>query len=225
METLEALPHVIEVDPQLHRRQALSCRPRARSARATTPTGRALRPTRTTAACAGDDGSAPARPVRRGLDSRLRRAHGARRRVDAVCLAAPVGEFGMIHAGRTIRSPGSTSTPARSIRPTTCCAAWRRRPGGNGSRPRCPTARRCRRWRGGRTARSSLWLANLTGAAQTVTVEGLPAGRGRIARLDREQPVWPPRRSRMRSPRSRARARSAAWSSTPYAVLRVQAAG
>ena len=54
-------------------------------------------------------------------------------------------------------------------------------------------------WRSGDA--TLLWLANLTGEAQTVVIEGLPQAEGRIARLDEDTlrltqwRAWPSRTS------------------------------
>ena len=163
------------LDPQLHRRQAVPGRAeRARRARQSLRRRHRAQPDngrialsrwiRASAACLGAAWYL-------GYP-----AHMARGGVDAVCLGAPVGELGVIDVRSDYPQPWFDQQPPRSIRPTTCCAAWRRRPAARGSRPSCRTARRCRRWPGRRRAAIVLWLANLTGTAQTVALEGLPGG-------------------------------------------------
>ncbi len=113
-------------------------------------------------------------------------AHMARGAVDAVCLAAPVGEFGLACVQTGWPQPwfdeaGAKVYPAWHVLRGLAAAAGAQRLEttlSDGSAVQAVA------WRadGGVV----LWLANLTGAPQTVTIEGLPAGDGRITRLDLE---------------------------------------
>jgi D-apionolactonase len=110
----------------------------------------------------------------------------ARGHVDAVCLSAPVGEFGVVHAQMHYPQPwfdqqGQGVYPLyHVIRGMTAAAG----------EPCLETALsdgssvQAVAWRSGDA--TVLWLANLTGAAQAVEIEGLPRSEGQLALLDDE---------------------------------------
>jgi hypothetical protein len=108
----------------------------------------------------------------------------ARGGLEAVCLAAPVGEFGVIYARMDWPQPwfddhaakvypayhvlrGLAAGAGRSFLKTTLS---------NGSAVQTVA------WRA--NGRVVAWLANLTPEPQTIAVDGLPARRGRLAVLD-----------------------------------------
>jgi D-apionolactonase len=113
-------------------------------------------------------------------------AHTARGHVDAVCLSAPVGEFGVVYAAMDYAQPwfdqqGQGVYPLYHVIRAMAAAAGAPRletTPSDGSRVQSVA------WRSG--GDTVLWLANLTGEAQMVEIDGLPQGSGRIARLDQD---------------------------------------
>lgn len=113
-------------------------------------------------------------------------AHMARGAVDAVCLAAPVGEFGLSYARTDYPQPwfderGKGVYPAYHVLRGMAAAAGRTRLETSVSDG---SAVQAVAWRGEQGV--EVWLANLTAAPQTVRLEG-PGGQGRLARLDLER--------------------------------------
>jgi hypothetical protein len=111
-------------------------------------------------------------------------AHMARGHVDAVCLSAPVGEFGVAYAQMDYAQPwfdqqGQGVYPLYHVIRGMAAAAGEpclETTPSDGSSVQSVA------WRSGND--TVLWLANLTGEAQTVEIEGLPEAEGRVARLD-----------------------------------------
>jgi D-apionolactonase len=111
-------------------------------------------------------------------------AHMARGHVDAVCLSALVGEFGVVYARMDYAQPwfdeqGHGVYPLYHVIRGMAAAAGEpclETTPSEGSRVQSIA------WRSGDD--TVLWLANLTDAAQTVEIEGLANAQGRIARLD-----------------------------------------
>ena len=195
------------LDAQLHRRQALPGRARARSARATIPTAPRRRPTpraaasrspswtRASAASWAPPGTSATSPTWRA--ARSTRSAWPRRSASS---ASPT-------PGPDYPQPWFDEHGAK-VYPALPRAA---RPRGGGRQPRLATTLSdgaavqavAQQADGGLV----LWLANLTGAPQTVTLEGLAGARGRIARLDESSFVADRRRGgrgggRGRPPRS-----------------------
>jgi hypothetical protein len=111
-------------------------------------------------------------------------AHMARGHVDAVCLSAPVGEFGVAYAKMDYAQPwfdeqGQGVYPLYHVIRGMAAAAGEpclETTPSDGSSVQSVA------WRSGDD--TVLWLANLTGAAQIVEIEGLAKAEGRVARLD-----------------------------------------
>jgi hypothetical protein len=183
MENLEALPHIVKSTRAFAGGKAYRAGPAAIGAR-DNPYGATATPN-----------PAGGRVALAGMDPRQRGllgaawylgyfAHMARGGLEAVCLAAPVGEFGVVYAKMDWPQPwfdehaakvypayhvlrGLAAGAGRSALETTLS---------NGSAVQAVA------WRA--DGRVVAWLANLTPDQQTVTLAGLPAGRGRIALLD-----------------------------------------
>jgi hypothetical protein len=111
-------------------------------------------------------------------------AHLARGQVDAVALAAPVGEFGLIYQKMPYAQPwfdeqGAGVYPAYHVLRGLAAGAGQAQletSPSNGALVQAVA------WR--ESAGTVLWLANLTGEAQPVAITGLPATPGRLAVLD-----------------------------------------
>ncbi len=105
--------------------------------------------------------------------------------VDSVVLAAPVGEFGLMHAPMDYAQPWYDEAgglyPAFHVMRAIYGASGAQRLATTVSAPRSLQALAMRN-----NAASELWLANLTGAAMTVTVSGMSLNGARIARLDED---------------------------------------
>lgn len=185
MENLEALPHIIRSAQAFIHGKPYQVGPSCIGAR-DNPYGAAATPN-------PDNGRvalAYMDPRQRGLLGAAWNlgyvAHMARGHVDAVCLSAPVGEFGVVYAAMDYPQPwfddqGRGVYPAYHVIRGMAAAA---------GAPRLETTLsdgstvQAVAWRSGGDV--VLWLANLTGEAQTVEVEGLPQGEARIARLDQD---------------------------------------
>ncbi len=183
METLEALPHVIASTRAFAGGKPYRVGPSALGAR-DNPYGAtaAGNPQNGRVALARMD------PRQRGLFGAAWQlgyiAHMAAGGVDAVALSAPVGEFGLVYAEMPFAQPwfdrrGSGVYPGYHVLRGMAAAA---------GRPRLATE-----WAEGSLIQAVayegpdgpvLWLANLTDQSRQVLIEGLPAGRGRIMRLD-----------------------------------------
>ncbi len=111
-------------------------------------------------------------------------AHMARGQVDAVALAAPVGEFGVAYARMDYAQPwfderGQGVYPVYHVLRGMAAGA---------GKPMLATTLsdgsvvQAVAWRD--EERTELWLANLTGERQRVAIKGLPADQGRVWRLD-----------------------------------------
>jgi D-apionolactonase len=104
--------------------------------------------------------------------------------VEALTLSAPVGAFGIAYRKALFRQPWFEAQsqcvfPVYHVVRGLAHAAGAPRLETQSSRP---GAIQALAWRGG--GRMILWLANLTGEPQDVTIEGLSAGAARMARLD-----------------------------------------
>ena len=113
-------------------------------------------------------------------------AHMTAGGVDAVCLSAPVGEFGVAYARTDYPQPwfddqDARVYPAYHVLRGMAEAAGRTRLATTLSDA---SAVQAVAWRG--DGEVVVWLANLTAAPQIVTIEAPPGRRGRIARLDQE---------------------------------------
>ena len=182
MENLEALPHIIRSAAAFIHGKPYRVGPSSIGAR-DNPYGAAATPNPGN----GRVALAYMDPRQRGLLGAAWNlgyvAHMARGHVDAVCLSAPVGEFGVVYARMELcRSPGSTSRARASIRLYHVIRGMAAAAG----EPRLETTPsdgssvQSVAWRSG--GGTVLWLANLTGAAQTVEIEGLPRGRKAASR-------------------------------------------
>jgi hypothetical protein len=183
MENLEALPHIVSSTSAFAGGRPYRAGPAAIGAR-DNPYGATAtaNPSGGRVALAGID------PRQRGLLGAAWYlgyfAHMARGGLEAVCLAAPVGEFGVIYASMDWPQPwfddhaakvypayhvlrGLAAGAGRSFLKTTLS---------NGSAVQTVA------WRA--NGRVVAWLANLTPEPQTIAVDGLPARRGRLAVLD-----------------------------------------
>jgi hypothetical protein len=111
-------------------------------------------------------------------------AHMARGHVDAVCLSAPVGEFGVAYAKMDYAQPwfdeqGQGVYPLYHVIRGMAAAAGQQC---LETTPSDGSSVQSVAWRSG--DETVFWLANLTGAVQTVEIEGLAKAEGRVARLD-----------------------------------------
>jgi hypothetical protein len=105
--------------------------------------------------------------------------------VAALTLSAPVGAFGLVYARTDFPQPwfdqrGAAVYPVYHVIRGLAAAAGLPQLTTTISNGSAVQAIACRREDGG----TVLWLANLTGEPQRVSVTGLPAARGRVARLD-----------------------------------------
>jgi hypothetical protein len=103
--------------------------------------------------------------------------------VDKVILGAPVGEFGLVHHALDYRQPWYDEAggvyPVYHVMRGLYAASGRARLATEVSAPREVQALAYRSDQG-----VDLWLANLTGESQTVSLDGLPGGRARLRVLD-----------------------------------------
>jgi hypothetical protein len=180
MENLEAVPHVIRSTRSFIAGKPYRAGPSAIGAR-DNPYGAAA----TRNATGGRVALALMDPRQRGLLGAAwylgYAAHMARGAVDAVCLAAPVGEFGVAYVRTDYPQPWFDDHDAK-VYPVYHLLRGLAAAAG---RPRLATS-----LSDGAAAQAvahqadggvAVWLANLTGAPQTVTLEGLAGERGRIA--------------------------------------------
>jgi D-apionolactonase len=189
MENLEALPHIVRSTRSFAGGRPYRAGPAAIGAR-DNPYGATATPN-----------PAGGRVALAGMDPRQRGllgaawylgyfAHMAAGGLEAVCLAAPVGEFGVVYAKMDYPQPWFDGQAARGQRVVYPVYHVLRGLAAGAGRTRLETtlsngsAVQAVAWRadGGLV----VWLANLTPMAQTVALEGLPARRGRIAVLDQE---------------------------------------
>jgi hypothetical protein len=223
METLEALPHVVRSTRSFIGARPYRVGPSALGAR-DNPYGASAAPN-------PDNGRialVTMDPRQRGLLGAAwylgYAAQLARAGVDAVCLGAPVGEQGVIHVRGDYPQPwfdqhDAAVYPAYHVLRGLAAGA---------GQPRLETtlsdgsALQAVAWRAG--GEVVLWLANLTGAAQRVTLAGLPGGRGRAARLDQASFVAATAAADALAGLE-GEAELAELELAPYAVLRVQLAG
>jgi len=185
MENLEALPHVVKSTRSFIGGKPYRVGPSAIGAR-DNPYGAASTPN----PGGGRVALAFKDPRQRGLLGAAwqlgyvaRMAAGG---VDAVCLSAPVGEFGVAYARTDYPQPwfddrDARVYPAYHVLRGMAEAAGRSRLATTLSDA---SAVQAVAWRN--NGEVVVWLANLTAAPQTVRVEGLPGQRARIARLDQE---------------------------------------
>jgi D-apionolactonase len=183
METLEALPHVIRSACSFIGDTPYRVGPSTIGAR-DNPYGASVAPN-------PDNGRVAlvaVDPRQRGLFAAAwylgYAAHMARGGVEAVCLGAPVGELGVIYAPADYPQPwfdehSAAVYPAYHVLRGLAAGAGRPQLAtaiSNGSAVQAVA------WHA--DGEVVVWLANLTGAAQTVALEGLAGGHARIARLD-----------------------------------------
>ncbi len=182
-ENLEALPHIVKSTRSFAGGKPYRAGPAAIGAR-DNPYGATATPN-----------PAGGRVALAGMDPRQRGllgaawylgyfAHMARGGLEAVCLAAPVGEFGVVYARMDYPQPwfdeqAAKVYPVYHVLRGLAAGAGKSRLEttlSNGS------AVQAAAWRsdGGMVA----WLANLTPEPQSVVLEGLPGRRGRVAMLD-----------------------------------------
>jgi hypothetical protein len=183
MENLEALPHIIRSAAAFIHGKPYQVGPSSIGAR-DNPYGAAATPNpgNTRVALAYMD------PRQRGLLGAAWNlgyvAHMARGHVDAVCLSAPVGEFGVVYAEMDYAQPwfdqqGQGVYPLYHVIRGMAAAAGEpclETTLSDGSSVQSVAYRR--------EGDTVLWLANLTGEARTVEVEGLPQAEGQVAQLD-----------------------------------------
>jgi D-apionolactonase len=183
MENLEALPHIIRSAAAFIHGKPYCVGPSSIGAR-DNPYGAAATPNPAN----GRVALAYMDPRQRGLLGAAWNlgyvAHMARGHVDSVCLSAPVGEFGVVYAGADYTQPwfdqqGHGVYPGYHVLRGMAAAAGTAR---LETTPSDGSSVQSVAWRSG--GDTVLWLANLTGAAQTVEIEGLPQAEGRIAQLD-----------------------------------------
>jgi hypothetical protein len=185
MENLEAVPHVIRSTRSFSAGKPYRAGPSAIGAR-DNPYGAAATPNPAggRVALAGMD------PRQRGLLGAAWHlgylAHMARGAVDAVCLAAPVGEFGVAYARTDYPQPWFDDHDARvypvyHVLRGFAAAAGSARLASSLSDGAAVQAVACQADGG-----LVVWLANLTALPQGVALAGLAGKRGRIARLDLE---------------------------------------
>jgi hypothetical protein len=113
-------------------------------------------------------------------------AHMAHGGVEAVCLAAPVGEFGVVYAPMDYPQPWFDDHEAK-VYPVYHVLRGLAAGAGRAQLSTALTnssAVQAVAWQANGGA--VIWLANLTPEAQTVALEGLPTRRGRLAVLDQE---------------------------------------
>jgi D-apionolactonase len=185
MENLEALPHIIRSAAAFIHGKPYQIGPSSIGAR-DNPYGAAATPNLGN----GRVALAYMDPRQRGLLGAAWNlgyvAHVARGHVDAVCLAAPVGEFGVVFAQMDYPQPwfdeqGQGVYPLYHVIRGMAAAAGEpclETTVSDGSSVQAVA------WRGGEG--TVLWLANLTGAARTVEIEGLPRSEGQLALVDEE---------------------------------------
>jgi hypothetical protein len=182
MENLEALPHIIRSAAAFIHGKPYHVGPSSIGAR-DNPYGAAATPN----PAGGRVALAHMDPRQRGLLAAAWSlgyvAHMARGHVDAVALSAPVGELGLVYARMDYAQPwfderGQGVYPAYHVLRGLAAGAGQPRletTPSDGSKVQSVA------WRSGGDV--VLWLANLTGEAQTVEVEGL-AAEGRVSLLD-----------------------------------------
>jgi D-apionolactonase len=223
METLEALPHIIKSTRSFIAGKPYRVGPSAIGAR-DNPYGASAAPNPEN----GRRALVTMDPRQRGLFAAAWYlgyfAHMARGAVDAVCLAAPVGEFGLAYVQAAWPQPwfdeaGAKVYPAWHVLRGLAAAAGALRLETTLSDGSAVQAVASRADDG-----VVLWLANLTGEPQTVTVDGLPQSDGRITRLDLDSFVAattsPERWAETATP-----APLAAVELAPYAVARLECGG
>jgi D-apionolactonase len=188
-ENLEALPHIVRSTRSFAGGKPYRAGPAAIGAR-DNPYGATATPN-----------PAGGRVALAGMDPRQRGllgaawylgyfAHMAAGGLEAVCLAAPVGEFGVVYAKMDYPQPWFDGHAGRGQRLVYPVYHVLRGLAAGAGRNRLETtlsngsAVQALAWRA--NGRVVVWLANLTPAAQTVALEGLPARRGRIAVLDQD---------------------------------------
>ena len=183
MENLEALPHIIRSAAAFIHGKPYQVGPSSIGAR-DNPYGAAATPNPGN----GRVALAYMDPRQRGLLGAAWNlgyvAHMARGHVDAVCLSAPVGEFGVAYAKMEYPQPwfdqqGQGVYPLYHVIRGMAAAAGEpclETTPSDGSSVQSVA------WRSDEGI--VLWLANLTGAALSVEIEGLPEAQGRVARLD-----------------------------------------
>jgi D-apionolactonase len=183
MENLEALPHIIKSAGAFIHGKPYAVGPSSIGAR-DNPYGASATPNPTN----GRVALAYMDPRQRGLLGAAWNlgyvAHMARGHVDAVCLSAPVGEFGVVYARMDYAQPWFDQQ-GHGVYPLYHVIRGMAAGTGNArieTTPSDGSSVQSVAWRSG--GDTVLWLANLTGEAQTVEIEGLPQVTGRIARLD-----------------------------------------
>jgi hypothetical protein len=183
MENLEALPHMIKSAAAFIHGKPYAVGPSSIGAR-DNPYGASATPNPTN----GRVALAYMDPRQRGLLGAAWSlgyiAHMARGHVDAVCLSAPVGEFGVVYARMDYAQPWFDQQ-GHGVYPLYHVIRGMAAGTGNARLETTPSdgsSVQSVAWRNG--GDTVLWLANLTGEAQTVEIEGLPQGKGQIARLD-----------------------------------------
>ncbi len=187
MENLEALPHIVKSTRSFAAGKPYRAGPAAIGAR-DNPYGATATPNPTggRVALAGMD------PRQRGLLGAAWYlgyfAHMARGGLEAVCLAAPVGEFGVVYARMDYPQPWFDDQASHGQARVYPAYHVLRGLAEGAGKPCLETtlsngsAVQAVAWRANGGA--VVWLANLTPEVQTVALEGLSGGRGRIAVLD-----------------------------------------
>jgi hypothetical protein len=182
-ENLEALPHIIRSAAAFIHGKPYCVGPSSIGAR-DNPYGAAATPNPTN----GRVALAHMDPRQRGLLGAAWNlgyvAHMARGHADRVCLSAPVGEFGVVYARMDYAQPwfdqqGHGVYPLYHVIRGMAGAAGAARletTPSDGSKVQAVA------WRS--DGDTVLWLANLTGEAQTVEIEGMPQAEGHVAQLD-----------------------------------------
>ncbi len=187
MENLEALPHIVRSTRAFAGGRPYRAGPSAIGAR-DNPYGATATPN-----------PAGGRVALAGMDPRQRGllgaawylgyfAHMAAGGLEAVCLAAPVGEFGVVYAKMAWPQPWFDDQAAGGRALVYPVYHVLRGLAEGAGKPRLQTtlsngsAVQAVAWQGHGGA--VVWLANLTPAPQTVALQGLAARRGRIAVLD-----------------------------------------
>ena len=227
MENLEALPHIVKSTRAFAGGKPYRAGPAAIGARdnpyGATPTPN---PAGGRVALAGMD------PRQRGLLGAAWYlgyfAHMAAGGLEAVCLAAPVGEFGVVYTKMDYPQPWFDDHAAQGHARLYPAYHVLRGLAEGGGRRRLETsvsngsAVQAVAWRTDRGV--VVWLANLTPAPQTVVLEGLPGRRGRVAVLDQASFVAATARPDALGDGAR-ETRAARLELGPYAVARLEAAG